>query len=249
MDLEEWEFLSDEGFFDREKKFSLSKQNSDSRKILDADYVLCSSPDFRKIAKSNQAVPADTIRPEAFDDELEKEISRNPDEIEADQATDSRFSFSEKENDHQFVDMKSRRGIAPPIDTRTLKFEDKAEIMEITSSPKLKIEKEIIVSSNRDDNKNDDGFNLWKWSFTGIGAICTFGVAAATICIFFLGSQSKNKLDHQHKKIRFQIYTNDKSIKQVVEHASKFNDAISAVRGGTSVNRAHITYSGYYDTL
>ena len=37
-------------------------------------------------------------------------------------------------------------------------------------------------------------------------------------------------------------------IKQVVHHATKLNEAISAVRG-VPMTRAHITYGGYYDGL
>lgn len=37
-------------------------------------------------------------------------------------------------------------------------------------------------------------------------------------------------------------------IKQVVDHATKLNEAIAAVRG-VPVTRAHITVGGYYDAL
>lgn len=37
-------------------------------------------------------------------------------------------------------------------------------------------------------------------------------------------------------------------IKQVVHHATRFNEAMSAVRG-VPVTRAHITVGGYYDAL
>jgi hypothetical protein len=37
-------------------------------------------------------------------------------------------------------------------------------------------------------------------------------------------------------------------IKQVVHHATKLNEAISAARG-VPIARAHITYGGYYNGL
>ncbi|KAL2538013.1 Uncharacterized protein Fot_19404 [Forsythia ovata] len=57
------------------------------------------------------------------------------------------------------------------------------------------------------------------------------GVAAATVCIVVFGTRQKSK-QQQNQKLQFQIYTNDKRIKLVVHHATKLNEAISAVRGG-----------------
>ncbi|KAL5720486.1 hypothetical protein ACHQM5_013153 [Ranunculus cassubicifolius] len=86
--------------------------------------------------------------------------------------------------------------------------------------------------------------NIWSWKLTGIGALCSIGMAAATICIFVISSQQRHK-HQQNQKLRFQIYTDDKRFKQVVHHATKLNQAISSVRGG-AFNSAHITFGGYY---
>ncbi|XP_061343348.1 uncharacterized protein LOC133289434 [Gastrolobium bilobum] len=176
--------------------------------------------------------------------------------VEADEDTVSQVFFKIKEN--EFVDMKMDspkscgRGLFPPLDASgALKFEDKDEAMEIMASPRMKIEKEMVIMNcdkeEEDEEDTTDGFNLWKWSLTGVGAICSFGVAAATICVLFFGSQQRNK-PHQDQKIRFQIYADDKRIKEMVQHATKLNEAISAVRG-VPLSRAHITYGGYYDGL
>ncbi|XP_062004979.1 uncharacterized protein LOC133722174 [Rosa rugosa] len=105
------------------------------------------------------------------------------------------------------------------------------------SSPRMKTNKEEDEQGQRQNN------NIWKLSFSGIGAICSFGFAAATICILFLGSHQRNNQNHKH----FQIYTDDnKRIKEVVQRATKLNEAFSAVRGGVPLTRAHITSGGYY---
>nr|GMD93336.1 transmembrane protein, putative [Ipomoea batatas] len=119
-----------------------------------------------------------------------------------------------------------------------------------------KISQDVVVSSSpgrADHQENEEGgggFNLWQWSLSGIGAICSFGVAAATtICIVFIENQQKHKKHHQNHNIRFQIYTHhDKRIKEVVEHASKLNEAISTARG-VPFTRAHITFGGYCDAF
>nr|GMD88001.1 uncharacterized protein LOC109150158 isoform X1 [Ipomoea batatas] len=116
--------------------------------------------------------------------------------------------------------------------------------------------KDVVVSSSpgrADHQENEEGgggFNLWQWSLSGIGAICSFGVAAATtICIVFIENQQKHKRHHQNHNIRFQIYTHhDKRIKEVVEHASKLKEAISTARG-VPFTRAHITFGGYCDAF
>ncbi|KAK7315586.1 hypothetical protein VNO77_34143 [Canavalia gladiata] len=278
MDIDEWEFLSDDGFLDfKEDGEKLGKGKMESKSVLDMDYF-CSSP-TRKSRVLNQLVPLPI--------QLEPRIGKAPEDVsiknssmeltvvspsastektkdfEADQDTVSHVFFKIKES--EFVDMKmdspkstnssnSSRGLMPPMDSGALKFEDKGEAFEIITSPRRKIEKKDMLGMECDQEKdstweeeNNNGFNIWKWSLTGVGAICSFGVAAATVCVLFFGSQQRNKLK-QEQKIRFQIYTDDKRIKQVVQHATKLNEAISAARG-VPMNRAHISIGGYYDGL
>jgi uncharacterized protein YpmS len=119
---------------------------------------------------------------------------------------------------------------------------------EIITSPRMIVEKDVFGDKEEDsswEEENNSGFNLWKWSLSGVGAICTFGVVAISISVLFFGSQQRKKNQHD-KKMKFQIYTEDKRIKQVVQHATKLNEAIAAVRGAP-ITRAHITVGGNYD--
>ncbi|XVF06597.1 hypothetical protein REPUB_Repub06bG0062800 [Reevesia pubescens] len=173
----------------------------------------------------------------------------------------TQVSFRKPTYNDQSVDMTNKmdspksttRGVnIPQIDAAgTFNFDDKSEVLENKiSSPRKKdlVEKKV---ENKEDvawEENSGGLNLWKWSLTGIGAICSFGVAAATFCIIILGSQQRHRQQQQNQKLLFQRYTDDKRMKQVVHHTTKLNEAISAVRG-VPITRAHITFGGYYDGL
>ncbi|GMP87148.1 hypothetical protein CsSME_00039654 [Camellia sinensis var. sinensis] len=131
----------------------------------------------------------------------------------------------------------------------TIELELELELeFEGKSGSEMRIEKENRMELDSDENGNG-GINLWKWSLNGIGAICTFGVAAATICIVILGSHNRNN-QHRQQHQQFQIYSDQKRMKQVVQHTSKLNEAMSAVRGVAvplTVTRAHFTFGGYYN--
>ncbi|KAK0599341.1 hypothetical protein LWI29_004420 [Acer saccharum] len=189
----------------------------------------------------------------------EKKINKGPDfgfgsnnnnnnNIEADQDAVSKVFFKKKEN--EFVDMKmdsprsptSRNLMAPQLDAAGGAFNFDDNKAEATMDPCSPRKNKISL----DSDSNEKEFDLWKWSLTGIGAICSFGVAAATMCIIIFGTQQRNQ--HNNKKLRFQIYADDKRIKHVVQQATKMNEAISSVRG-VPITRAHITIGGYYDSL
>uniref|UniRef100_A0A2P2MTE1 DUF6821 domain-containing protein n=1 Tax=Rhizophora mucronata TaxID=61149 RepID=A0A2P2MTE1_RHIMU len=140
---------------------------------------------------------------------------------EADQDSVSQVFFK-KMNENEFVDMKmdspksgTKAFLPPQIDAAagTFKFDGKSEVLDNkVSSPRFKNEKEVAKEEDKAIwEENTGGLNLWKWSFTGFGAICSFGVAAAaTICIMILGGHQKSKQQHQNPNFRFQIYTDDK---------------------------------------
>ncbi|KAH7571702.1 hypothetical protein ACOSP7_014480 [Xanthoceras sorbifolium] len=218
-----------------------------------------------------QLEPRFVKNPDDHDHEVTKDIilsdekiNRGPDffgsVIEADQDAVSKVFFK-KMKENEFVDMKmdsprspTSRNIMPQLDAAaSFNFDhDKADqAMETMNScsPRKRISMDSDANEKEVDwEDNNGGFDLWKWSLTGIGAICSFGVAAATICIIIFGSQQRNKQQQHNKKLRFQIYADDKRIKQVVQQATKLNEAITAVRGAP-ITRAHITYGGYYDSL
>ncbi|KAA8516270.1 hypothetical protein F0562_016563 [Nyssa sinensis] len=254
------------------------KYGTDQKILFKTDYFICPSPNSQKkfvesSSVENSIVPNQLLV--AVPTQLESttgklsvpvEINMEPSVItenikvpnirvpESDQDMVSQIFFK-KMKKNEFVDMKmdspksGSKGIIPQIDAGTFQFEDKREAMEV--------EKELVSKTSKLDSEmkqeakweeKSGGLNIWKWSSTGIGAICSFGVAAATICIFIMGNSQRNKHHQQNQKLRFQIYTDDKRIKQVVEHATKLNAAMSAV-GGVPLTRAHITFGGYYDGL
>ncbi|CAH8313671.1 unnamed protein product [Eruca vesicaria subsp. sativa] len=108
------------------------------------------------------------------------------------------------------------------------------------------------VDWDEKENICGEKMNLWKMSLHGMGAICSFGVAAAvtTFCVFFLGhNNSIQGCRNKNKILRFQIYADDnKRINEVVKHATKLNKAMSVMKG-LPVARAQISFGGYYDAL
>lgn len=193
LNLDEWDFLSDDGFLDfsedshTHNKLFLSKPH-----VFDADYFTpkgVESPRNLRLPDQLLPVPIPIQVPSVT-------LQKNAD-VEADQDSVSQVFFKKKEN--EFVDMK----MDSPKSGGS-----RGEALEIMTSPRIKENHDSTWEHIKDDDDDDDGFNLWKWGFTGIGAICSFGVAAATVCILFFGSQHRNKLNHNHK-IRFQIYADD----------------------------------------
>lgn len=205
MDLDEWESLSDLDFNeDGEKKiFPVGSES-----VVDMDYFFPSSPP----RKHNQLVPYPILlEPRIVKAPAEEEITKNHHHHQVDQDTVSSQQVFFKMKENEFVDMKIE---SPKSSSEAMEF--------ITSPRRMKIEKRDVFGdgSNKEEEEEEEectweeensssGFNIWKWSLTGVGAICTFGVAAATICVLFFGSQQGKKLQ-QDQKIRFQIYSDDK---------------------------------------
>ncbi|KAI3877468.1 hypothetical protein MKX03_026525 [Papaver bracteatum] len=272
MDLDEWEVLSDDGFF--ELHHHHVNDNHRNKKVLTIDsgfddYFICPSLKKSVVIKDmnkNQLVPV-TIELELTKEErkkseeeqiIVKEMIKVPIvEIKTpklvlvgeDQDTISQVFFK-KMKENEFVDMKLdspksvSRGIkAPAIESGSIQFEDKEEIIENKKIDDQEAVKNYLDSKderNLEKSNNGGGLQIWKWRITGIGALCSLGITAATICIFIIGSRKKQKHHQQNQKYRIQIYADDKRIKQVVHHATKLNHAISAARG-VPLTRAHIT--------
>uniref|UniRef100_A0A0D9WWP2 DUF6821 domain-containing protein n=1 Tax=Leersia perrieri TaxID=77586 RepID=A0A0D9WWP2_9ORYZ len=92
-------------------------------------------------------------------------------------------------------------------------------------------------------------FGVGKLRVNGIGALCSFGVAAATVCIFLVGGrlQHHHKQQQQQHKIQLQLCGDDKRMQQVVQQTSRLNQAMSSVMGGGGSTKANISFGGYYD--
>lgn len=204
MDLDEWESLSDDCYLDFNEDGDEKKiLGSSSESVIDMNYFYPKSPKKQLIPLQIPIEPTKISNtPDDFSMKNIKKIqplatpsSKDGVVVEADQEeTVSQVYFKMKEN--EFVEMK----IESPKS-------NSSEGREIMSSPRRKIEKEEEEESNWEEEENNSGFNIWKWSFTGFGAICTFGVAAASISVLFFGGQQRKNLNH---KIGFQIYTDDK---------------------------------------
>lgn len=206
MDINEWVILSDDGFLDDEKQIFLGTRNplSDSIISSDKDYF-CTSPKSTKTIETEPSkVPKLLIHvPIQLEPKFEKLTTEELVKEHTDEDSVSQVFFHMKEN--KFAEMKLE---SPKSSSgRGLLVED----MEMMTSPRMKnMEKDNNVVMYYDEKERENmngGFNLWKWSFTGVGAICSFGVAAATVCVLFFGSQQRIKKD---QTIRFQIYTDDK---------------------------------------
>lgn len=182
-----------------------------------------------------------------------------------DQETVSQVFFK-KLKENEFADMKmdspksQNMGLLPQIGVGSYQFEEKEkkkdgnfdeEEKEVEEIKPIKREKgsskeEEIVDWEDDNN---GGLNIWKWAMTGIGAVFSFGFAAATVSLIVLGNRHKEQNHHKSPELSFQFYAHEKRIKQVVDHAKKLNEAITAARGGAPLTRAHITIGGYYEGL
>ncbi|TMW92853.1 hypothetical protein EJD97_012480 [Solanum chilense] len=245
MDLEEWEILPDDGFLqihddDGKMIFSRKYSSDNPKNEFNMNYFICPSPESSQfVDTTHQLVPLDPNSQETSNDQekvifpIEAMITKVPLELKVPNFGEHHDQFSQvffkKMKENEFDNMK----IDSPKSINKSQFEEKTEDFEV--------EKDEIIEEN-----GNSGLNLLNKSLNGIGAICSFGVAAAaTICIIFIGNHQKHK---QNQKIRFQIFTDDKRIKRVVQHATRLNEAISAVRG-VPVTRAQITVGGYYDAL
>ncbi|PIA59960.1 hypothetical protein AQUCO_00400676v1 [Aquilegia coerulea] len=252
MDLDDWEFLStgSDGLHDFHTHETTtgkgllftSRLDFNRKGVFDMNYFKYPSNDHMK-----QVVPIQ-LEPRNLEEEVVKEVIK----VVGDQEMISQHVFfNNKLKETQFVDIKmdspkstAGRGSWNQIETSSIQFDSKKEDHE-----EKKEDKHCLESNTKEEimnwKKNGCGFNIWRWRLSGIGAICSIGMAAATICIFIIGSQQKHKHHQQNHKLSFQIYTDDKRFKQVVQHATKLNQAISSVRG-VPINRAHITCGGYY---
>ena len=240
MDLEEWEYLPDDGFLDFSedgvrKIFIRDNDPNNSRGVFDMNYFICPSPDqpgnwveppplSPRLPKQLLPLQIRLDPPPIVDEEIVKHITKVPSLgalKEADQDTVSQVFFK-KMKENEFVDMKmdspksGSRGILPQIEAGGFQFEEKDEMMENNNNHHPSKKNHLGPAATPDikegswtESSGGGGFNVWKWGLTGIGALCSFGVAATSICIIIFASGQKNKHNH-NQKLRFQIITDDK---------------------------------------
>lgn len=239
--MDDWEFIPDDGFLeihdDGGKQIYSRKYVKDSSNIssvFNMNYFKSPSPNSQKFVESTEVsrVPKQLVPlPINFQQnspEVVKEITISVHKApniggggaleEAEQDLVSQVFFK-KMKENEFVDMKmdspksGNRGILPQIEAGKFQFEEKDDdqVQAMEATPTIEEEDDQVITWEQSNDIN--GVNMWKWGLTGIGAICSFGVAAtATICFIILGSVAKNR-QHQHnhnQKLRFQIYADDK---------------------------------------
>ncbi|KAI4985745.1 hypothetical protein ZWY2020_018375 [Hordeum vulgare] len=124
---------------------------------------------------------------------------------------------------------------------------DEDEVMVEAAPDHLGAEEEEGVEGDR-AGMNCAGFSVGKLRVNGVGALCSFGVAAATFCVLVLGGRpQQGKIMMQDQKSQFQMYADDERIHRAVEQASRMNQAVSSVVGGASTTRATVSFGGYYN--
>ncbi|KAG8081233.1 hypothetical protein GUJ93_ZPchr0007g6263 [Zizania palustris] len=62
-----------------------------------------------------------------------------------------------------------------------------------------------------------------KLRVNGIGALCSFGFAAATVCIFLVGGKMQHHHKQQQQKMQLEFCGDDKRMQQVVQQTSRLN--------------------------
>ncbi|CAH1447599.1 unnamed protein product [Lactuca virosa] len=200
-------------------------------------------PSFDKQLRSTQLDHGDDVK-EIIKLQIPiKDSKEITSEFESDQDQIFQVSFK-KEN--QFVEKKmgsprlsSRESDMCKIETSPFQYEEKSDDRVINcSSPSKMIKQEVVAW-----DASNERLNFWKWGLSGIGAFCSLGMVAATVCIIMLGNGRKDK--QQNRKLKIQIYSDNKRIKKVVQQA---NEAMSAMRGVPLV-KAQITYGGYYESI
>ncbi|CAN6286464.1 unnamed protein product [Urochloa humidicola] len=132
--------------------------------------------------------------------------------------------------------------------------EDHEEMVRSPAGIKEADQDEVMVEAAAPDGQraleeegvNKTGLSVGNRRVNGVGALCSFGVAAATFVIFLLGGKQHQQQKRQDHKIQLQMYAGDERIQQVVQQASRLNQTMSSVMGGASSARASISFGGYY---
>ncbi|XP_018434140.2 uncharacterized protein LOC108806496 isoform X2 [Raphanus sativus] len=251
MDLEEWELLPSP-----KNSFKDLDHDEDHHGDMVMDYFLCPSAQQEPLHKiesppRSKVIPTKLLQvPIAWEPMLDHENNKIPNDPGPTQTllTDSVLSPTvsfKKTKETEFADMK----VDPPARiTSPVSLIDAAKPSDSEGSDDVREKKED--DDVRSDHGGGEKANLWKIGLNGIGAICSFGVAAAaaTVCVLFLGHNDIKVCKNKNHKLRFQIYSDDNKMREAVNHATKVNEAIFAMKG-VPVVRAQISFGGYYDGL
>lgn len=271
MNLEEWEFLPDnKSFLDCSHECAndpvLPNEVWLFDKVIQMDYFICPSPSKDTSSPSSKTckeliVASDAITSKKPDDDTAKDfksigtdpplILDSPDplpcllfkKIKEDELVNMKLNFPRLPSTREFIMPTAIETRAEELDQRSPVIQNsKVIIREEEDKPKDCMEVKV-------KNKGPlDNFSvcMWRWKFTGIGALCSVGVAAATTLCILISAAACQK--HNPKKIQFQLCADDKRITQMVQQTTRLNQAFLAARGA-SVTNAHISFGGYYEGL
>lgn len=252
MDLEDWELLPKRNYkgldldldHDEDHDEAAMKMMRNTGKSFDMDYFICPTQDSvekTELHRRSSVVPTQLLQipitwePVSTVDDTGHKKSPDPDfsELLTDSVPSPRITFKTTKED-EFADMKIDlpARFTSPLPQNGEKHSDSEgglggeyyhEIMgsEVDEGSDLKRKKE--VDWDEDKSIGGERLNLWKTGLNGIGAICSFGVAAAaaTICVFFLGhSNNIQGCRNKNQILRFQIYSDDHKVICFLNHDS-----------------------------
>lgn len=244
MDLEDWELLPKNNYKGLDLDLDLGyEEDHEAKKLMrntgksfDTDYFICPIQDSvgktELLHERSSVVPTQllhipiTWEPlSPVDDKDHKkypgsDFSEPDPELLTESLPSPRITFK-KMKETEFADMKidSPARLTSPLPQNDEKHSDSEgglggenydEIMgsEVEEGSDLRSKKDV-------DWDEGERMNLWKKGLNGIGAICSFGVAAAaaTICVFFLGHNSSiHGCRNKNQVLRFQIYSDDNKV-------------------------------------
>ncbi|XP_010036227.2 uncharacterized protein LOC104425273 [Eucalyptus grandis] len=267
MDTDEWELLAVDGLLDFHDdghggRVYSRRRSCHSESVLDMDHFRCPSPPAARIVPAAiglgpEAPPAgEGIAGSPAVEAKAPSVGGSGSGSEREGVSRPVFFKKAARDKNEFVDMTvgdaavaERESLCSPPRMRGEREAAAAAAVKGENDAECEAGGEVLWEEKRSESNAVN--NILKRGFTGIGALCSFGVAAAaTFCVLILGSRqgNNNRRSQPKQNLRFQIYSDDKRIEKVVHHATKLNEAISAVRG-VPHTRAHIIVGGYYDAL
>ncbi|KAJ1691853.1 hypothetical protein LUZ63_016008 [Rhynchospora breviuscula] len=237
MDLDEWEVIpSTKPYHYVSSKELLSFLGPDV--LVEADYFRCPTPGLSPSPSEHQQQ----------EEEEEEEAEEEEEEEMPKEFKDIGISTEFRKETRSPAPAPEPASPVNWLEPDPMVFSQGTIMTEKEEAMQMQMErKEVVV----EEEKDCAGFNLWGLSVHGIGAICSFGVAtAATLCVFALSTASASATCRVRPSpnIQFQIFSDDKRIKDVVQRATGLNHAMTAARGIT-IPTAQISFGGHYEGL
>jgi len=250
ISLDDWEFLPDHksSYFFLEEDCSNGGHGAVGGKdqlLLGAELVVI---DMDHFAAASHPPPYDCI-PDEGEDKEPVLLLPSQDACVHDPATEFKDIFVVP------GEPKQEELVSKVTEILICEEEDHDEMVRSPAGVREADQEEVLVEAVAPDDQcaqeeegvNKTGLSVGNLRVNGVGALCSFGVAAATFFIFLLGGklqlQQQKRQDH---KIHRQMYAGDERIQQAVQQASRLNQTMSSVMGGASSARASISFGGYY---